>query len=132
MYGPLLKSLIMILLAYIAFKVGRRSVIDPLEEDVKRIRSILENRSKYTIHLPNRIAKVARARKYIIALFLLLIVGAVLLRYKVSILKKVIKFRSIFKLAILACIALFIVWTYEIILGLELKKGRTLDTRIRE
>ena len=132
MYGPLLKSLILMLLAYLAFKIGRRSVVDPLEEDVKRIRSILENRAKYSIQLPEKIARISRVKKVIIAVLLLLIVGSVMVRYKVSILKKVIKFSSIFKLGILTCIVLFLIWTYEVILNMELQKGRALNLKINE
>jgi hypothetical protein len=132
MYGPLLKSLILMLLAYLAFKIGRRSVVDPLEEDAKRIRSILENRAKYSIQLPEQIARVSRVKKLIIAVLILLIVGSVMVRYKVSILKKAIKFSSIFKLGILTLIVLFFVWTYEVILNMELQKGRALNLKINE
>ena len=52
MYGPFLKTVIAILIAYVAFHFGRKTVVDPLEEDSKRIKTILENRSKYVVELP--------------------------------------------------------------------------------
>ena len=52
MYGPILNTILLALLAYAAFKMGRKTVVDPLEEDAKRIKNILENRVNYTVHLP--------------------------------------------------------------------------------
>ena len=41
MYGPFLKTIFLIIIAYLAFMLGRKTVADPLQEDSKRIRTIL-------------------------------------------------------------------------------------------
>lgn len=52
LYRPLIKCIILTILAYLAFRIGRSTIVDKLDESVKNLVEVLNNRVQYTIHLP--------------------------------------------------------------------------------
>ena len=52
LYRPFIKCIIMSFLAYLAFRIGRSTVVDKLDETVKNLVEVLNNRAQYSIHLP--------------------------------------------------------------------------------
>ena len=52
LYRPYIKCIILSILAYLAFRIGRSTVVDKLDESVKNLVEVLNNRVQYTIHLP--------------------------------------------------------------------------------
>lgn len=52
LYRPFIKCIILTILAYLAFRIGRSTIVDKLDESVKNLVEVLNNRVQYTIHLP--------------------------------------------------------------------------------
>ena len=66
-------------MAYVAFKVGRATVADPIDNEVKNISRVLKNREHYAIYLPQKVKSIAKVRLIIfITLVLLSLVGGIL------------------------------------------------------
>lgn len=42
LYAPYINCILLLLVAYLGFKLGRRSVLDPIEADVKRVDKLLK------------------------------------------------------------------------------------------
>jgi hypothetical protein len=118
------------LIAYAAFKVGRMSIIDPLSQSVGKLWHILQTRADYTIYLPERIKKVARIRK--ILLFMLILSAAlwlVVYSFKIKSFKKIkVKYMLLYGVTIVT--ALTLSWIYEMILNVRVKEGKTEDMTI--
>ena len=116
MYGPILNTILLVLIAYAAFKIGRKTVVDPLEEDVKRIRNILENRANYTVHLPKQIDKISKIRKVSLAIFAAgTLVFLYLVYIRVKFLKKVGKVIFV-QIGLFLAVAILLLWAYELLL----------------
>ena len=47
-------------------------MVDPLDDDVKKMRMTLQNRELYTVCLPKKMAALGRSRKYIMVVIVLL------------------------------------------------------------
>lgn len=70
-YGPYIKIMVLGILAYLAYRVGRSSVIDRLEVAVTKIVAALKNRAEYSIHLPQKIKKISKVKVILFAVFIL-------------------------------------------------------------
>lgn len=130
LYKPYIKCVIITLIAYTAFKIGRMTIIDSLEQSVTKLWAILERRADYTIFIPERIKKVERTRKII--LFLLVLSAAIwILLYflKIKTLRKTkLKYMVIYMLTLIT--SLVVIWVYEVILNMRVKAGRSQDMTI--
>ena len=112
MYGPFLKTLLFLAIAYLAFRLGRKTVVDPLEEDTKRLRNILDNRSKYTVYLPSRLDGITKFRKRSLFLFAFAVVAVLaLLQLKPKMFKKV-TVTVFLKVGIFFLIGIALLWLY--------------------
>ena len=112
MYGPFLKTLLFLAIAYLAFRLGRKTVVDPLEEDTKRVRNILDNRSKYTVHLPSKLDGITKIRKRSLFLFAFAMVAVLaLLQLKPKMFKKT-TVTVFLKVGILLLVGIALIWLY--------------------
>jgi hypothetical protein len=117
MYGPFLKPLLLLLLGYLGFKLGRRVVVDPLEEDTKKVRGILENRAKYVVQLPQRLVKVGKIRKImLVCIAIAIIVVLFMFQTRVKMVRKMGKMFFV-KSAGLLVLSAGVIWIYEILLS---------------
>ena len=111
MYGPILNTILLVLLAYAAFKMGRKTVLDPLEEDVKRIRNILKNRANYTVHIPQQIEKLRKIRYIALIIFTAVLVLCLFYR-RAKLLKKVGKVLEVVEIGMLMSVPILLLWAY--------------------
>lgn len=51
-YQPYIKCIVLSMLAYLAFRIGRSTIVDKLDESVRNLVEVLNNRVQYTIQLP--------------------------------------------------------------------------------
>jgi hypothetical protein len=61
------------LLAYLAYRMGRATIAEPLEGEVNNMKATLRDRAEFTIHLPQRIDKVSKIVKILLGVTLALI-----------------------------------------------------------
>jgi hypothetical protein len=130
LYKPYIKWVIITLLGYAAFKIGRMTIIDSLEQSVTKLWTILTRRADYTIFIPERIKKVERARK-IILFFLILSAAIWITAYSLKIKtfrKTKLKYVVIYMLTLTTSLA--VIWAYEVILNMRVKAGRSQDMTI--
>lgn len=119
LYRPYIKCILLALIAYVSFKLGRASIISTLEQSVNKLSHILSTRADYTIFLPERIKNIAKIRKFI--LFVIIVSAAfwmIVYSFKIKSFRKV-KLKYIIISAITMIIALTIFWIYEIMLNLK-------------
>lgn len=130
LYKPYIKCAIITLLAYAAFKIGRMTIIDSMEQTVTKLWTILERRADYTIFIPERIKKVERARKILLLLLILsAAIWIVVYSLKIKTFRKTkLKYMVIYMLTLIT--SLVVVWTYEVILNMRVKAGRSQDITI--
>lgn len=123
------------LIAFLAFKIGRATVTDPLDVEVKQMSQALTNRNHYTIYLPKKIKEITKLRKYILASILLLALpGGILYWLKHDLVVK----RSVQETMIagiaggVASLAVVFFWLYEKFLGLMIRRGGFNDHLLHE
>ena len=131
-YSPYIKIMVLGILAYLAYRVGRSSVIDKLDVAVSKIVVALKNRAEYSIYLPEKIKKISKAKVILFVLFLLYLC----LWFFMYILypKKLKKVKKI-HIMLYGGIFLFLsilVWFYELYLSSKLKKGKTQDLLLNQ
>lgn len=117
MYGPWLKLILIVVLAYLAFRLGRQSIVDKIESDVKRIQNVLKNRAIFTLELPERLNRLTSIKKGVIGITLFFLCAVILkaLKIKVPLLKSI----PLFVLLQIFLVSFFIflfLWTYIIYL----------------
>lgn len=127
-----MKVIALILLAFFSFKLGKKTVTDPLEMEIKSTKKILETRQQYTEVLPQRIKSIGLK---IVMLLVLLLVGAATYfgveQYKPDLLKKIdLKVLLFVGGALLT--ALVLLWFYQLVLKLQLSRGRFNDHHVME
>lgn len=88
-YSNYFKITLLLIIAYIGFKLGRATVTDPLDIEVKSINKGLTNRQHYTMYLPKKMKQLSKLRNYLcILLYLVCGIGGILFWMKNSILIK--------------------------------------------
>lgn len=111
--------------AYLAYKIGRSSVIDKLDVAVSKIVGALKNRAEYSIFLPEKIKKISKVKVVLFILFILyLCLWLVMYILYPKKLKKVKKIYIILYGAIFLFLAI-LAWIYELYLSSKLKKGKS-------
>ena len=112
MYGPYIKTILFIFLAYLAFVLGRKTVTDPLEEDFKRIKTILVNRSKYMVELPEKVERISKIRKKcLIVLILMGVIFLIAIQFRSKILKKSYKV-LLMQVGLIFTLVIILIWSY--------------------
>lgn len=76
-----IKIILLVALAYVAFKVGRATVADPIDNEVKNVSRVLKYRQHYTIYLPQKVKSIAKTRLIILVVVLMLSLAAGVLYY---------------------------------------------------
>jgi hypothetical protein len=112
------------ILAYVAYRIGRSSIIDKLEVAVTKIVTVLKNRAEYSIYLPEKIKKISRIKVILLVVFVLY----ACLWFFLYILypKKLKKIKRTYVI-LFGGIFLFLpifAWLYELYLSSKLKKGK--------
>lgn len=114
-------------IAILSFKLGRITVTDPLEKEVKEINYLLRNRQQYTEVVPKMIKSLTT--KMIVLLVLLVLAAAsyfIAREYRHEIALAI----DINILQLAACIVLAIVvllWFYQLFLKFKIRRGNFND-----
>lgn len=122
-------------IAYVAFKVGRATVTDTIDNEIKDVSNVLKYREHYTIYLPQKVKRIAKTRLIIFVIVLLVSLTSGILYYLQH---SLINQRTLQQLqagGILIIFSLLIVvgmWCYEKILSLMMKKGGYNDILIHQ
>ena len=131
-YEEEMKVIFLLLLAFSSFKLGKKTVTDPLEMEIKSAKKILETRQQYTEVLPERIKSI---RVKIVILIVLGLVGVGgyfgAEQYRPDLLKALnLKILIFVGGALLATIVLM--WFYQLVLKFQLSRGRYNDHHVME
>lgn len=131
-YGIEIKGLALLLLAIISFKLGKKSVVDPLEEEVKQMKFIMETREHYTVIIPNKIKSLSTK----VTLFFITLVIGVIAYFAIDILRPEITRKIDINIFILAAAVVFLIilvlWLYQLFLKFKLSRGKFNDHYIIE
>jgi hypothetical protein len=131
-YTPHFKITVLLLLAYLAFKVGRATVADPIEQKVHGIQNILQNRSQFTIVLPKKIKTISIAKKVILGLLMVGIIVVLSLQFIDHVMVGGLSLEDILLGSGTLFILVIFLWLYEAILKFKLAKGSFNDHHINQ
>ena len=129
------KIAFLFVIAYVAFKLGRATVTDPLDVEVKSINNALINRQHYTIYLPKKMKSLAKTRKYLfIATLVISIVIGILVQMKHQLLmKRTLQEKQIGGIVFVILVVIVVgMWVYQKFLGFMVKRGGFNDHLLHE
>lgn len=119
-------------MAYLAFKAGRATVADPIEQKVHKIQNILQNRSQFTIVLPKKIKTISRTKKVILGFLTVGIIAVVSLQFIDHDIVRSLSFEDILLGSGTLFVLVVFLWLYEAILKFKLAKGNFNDHHINQ
>jgi hypothetical protein len=127
-----IRSIGLLLIAFFSFKLGKKSVVDPLEEEVKQMKFIMETREDYTIIIPKKIQSVGwRIRMSLFILIVAAIAYFALEHFKPEIVRKVDSIIYVLA-ASLVLLLTVLLWFYQLFLKFKLKRGKFNDHYITQ
>jgi ABC-type multidrug transport system fused ATPase/permease subunit len=133
MYGPWLRAIVAIFIASLAFRLGRQSIIDRVEQDVRKLQKVLKNRSMYSLSMPKQLERLSSIKKVVMAANLILFsaVSVKAMKIKIALLKS-LHLTFLLQVFIVALFALLFIWGYQLYLTSAIEKGRKISMLINE
>jgi hypothetical protein len=128
-----IKLVALCLLTLMAFKLGRVSVTDPIDQDVRSISQSLTNRQHYTLYLPQKIKAIAKTRRNILVFFLVLsssCIGVYFFQQQLSLHLTILELQIGGLILTIILGSAIVTWLYEKVLGLMMRRGGFNDQLI--
>ena len=119
MYGWYIRVALLVGIVWAAWKLGRKSVSDPIEDKASQVARIVKHRAWYMIQLPEKIQKCQKVKWVLLLVSLSMVMIALILQYVLVGRHK--KYRALIRgliyLAMVPSVGVLVAWIYEKILS---------------